>query len=276
MINTRPWIQRFISRCKSEPQKEKLLIQSKEICQPVLNYFNYSSPEELHYHLLQHGLFNPEDVSKLRSSFDFLQKNNVWEIIQSEYTQLQSYWNGPNVPIFIFPINERQENLSEKTTKNGIAFKKSLFLFLSKQVNIQEVKALLAHEYHHVCRLELFKKELDLLSIKDVIVLEGLAEYAVKDIYGEEWNAPWTNRYSKEEMLSVWKKQFVGVLDQNSEEQKRLYLYGEPNTDIPRWIGYSIGFHIVNSFAETNGPYSNSELYSKSSGEIVSGSVFPT
>ena len=48
----------------------------------------------------------------------------------------------------------------------------------------QELQALFAHEYNHVCRIHILKT-LDEMTLLDSLILEGLAEDAVKDLYGE-------------------------------------------------------------------------------------------
>jgi uncharacterized protein YjaZ len=54
-----------------------------------------------------------------------------------------------------------------------------------------------------------------------------------------------------------------------------LFLYGKNDTPYPKWIGYRIGFQIVNTFEKEHGPFTSKQLSTKSAEEIIAGSVFP-
>ena len=56
------------------------------------------------------------------------------------------------------------------------------------------------HEYNHVCRLSKFQKSEEDYVLLDSIILEGLAENAVRERLGEEFLATWTSYYSNEEL----------------------------------------------------------------------------
>ena len=86
-------------------------------------------------------------------------------------------------------------------------------MFLSPDLPKEEIKALLAHEYNHVCRLDYLNQAPSKISLMDSLIIEGLGEYAVKDLYGEKWLAPWINLYSFEEALAIWKNYFIPSLN---------------------------------------------------------------
>ena len=46
------------------------------------------------------------------------------------------------------------------------------------------------------------------MTLLDSLILEGLAEDAVKDLYGEKWIAPWLQSYSDKELLALWGHHF--------------------------------------------------------------------
>ncbi|WP_369010262.1 DUF2268 domain-containing putative Zn-dependent protease [Oceanobacillus alkalisoli] len=54
------------------------------------------------------------------------------------------------MPIFIFPSDRSN---TEINGKSGLSFHDKLFLFISGETSLTEIKALLTHEYYHVCRL---------------------------------------------------------------------------------------------------------------------------
>ena len=157
-----------------------------------------------------------------------MEAQNVWQIVKQEYKLLRKRWNGPKVSIYIFPIkNANAKSRKETPKKNGIAYRGALFLFLSPDLPKEEIKALLAHEYNHVCRLDYLNLAPNKISLMDSLIIEGLGEYAVKDLYGEKLLAPWINLYSFEEALAIWKNHFIPSLNVTGVKNHQLFLFGK-------------------------------------------------
>lgn len=221
----------------------------------VKQIFPNLPPEAIRYELLRQGLLQHGEQSL---------NLDVWKIIEQEATTLQNEWQGPTVPIYIFPI-------ADGFIKNGIAYKNAIFLFISNQLTPQQLQALLTHEYHHICRRNLSKEPLTLL---DSILMEGLAEDAVETRFGKEALSPWTERYSLKEVLHFWNTQLSSKLHQIGLQNHQVYLYGDPKIGLPKWIGYCTGFRIVQAFKTNYGPISTESLLSMSSEDILKFSGF--
>lgn len=96
--------------------------------------------------------------------------------------------------------------MRDQNGKSGLAFKDKLFLFLSDQNSDNEIRALFVHEYNHVCRLAKNDKQEENYILLDSIILEGLAENAVRELVGEEYLAKWTSYYTEGQLNQMWKK----------------------------------------------------------------------
>lgn len=136
-------------------------------------------------------------------------------------------WGGPNIPVFIFPSDTKNRKLQEDFNgKTGLAFKDKLFLFISKDNSVEEIRALFTHEYNHVCRLSKFKKSEEIYVLLDTIILEGLAENAVSESLGEGLTATWTTYYSNEDLEEMWDniiKPNMHTLRSDHKHQEILY-----------------------------------------------------
>jgi uncharacterized protein YjaZ len=75
--------------------------------------------------------------------------------------------------------------------------------------------------------------------------------------------------------VELWKKRFVPSLHIIGEEKHHEFLYGKGNRKLPKWIGYHIGYQIVDSYNILHGPFQKDELYTKSADELIAGSKFP-
>ncbi|QDQ00955.1 hypothetical protein FOH38_11055 [Lysinibacillus fusiformis] len=258
---TDEWLNNFIIVRKRNHDKSLEEIHCSILCNPLVDVFIDFSPEEIQYVLLQNGLFQAHEEIAMEA----LEKQDTWKIVQEEFERLKKQWNGPNVPIYIFPINQEQTF----TRKNGVSYPNGLFLFIASGLEKEELKALFAHEYNHVCRLQYINKSLDEMTLSDSLILEGLAECAVEELYGNKRLAPWLKSYSMEDLLKIWESDFVPVLDVQGVHNHFDFLYGGK---LPKWIGYCIGYEIVRTYKKN---FPTSEPYLKSAVELVAGSDFP-
>lgn len=216
--------------------------QPEKICERFTKYIPLRK-EVLYRFLISKGMFRPvEDGEK---EIDILQKNQVWEKLEVEYKALKKWLNGPDIPVFILlsdPYNKTVQN--EYNGKAGLSMRGALFLFVSPTNTIEELRALLTHEYHHICRLYNSKKREEGYTLLDTMIMEGLAEQAVYERYSALCYAPWTAYYEKEEAIDFWQR-FV--------KEKYLVKRGTREHDMilnglgmyPKMLGYTIGFHIV-------------------------------
>jgi len=258
VIPTDEWLNQLIANQKLNHKNFEDL-QRSIICSRLVEIFIGGSLDEIQFELLQQGLFQSHekiDINKLK-------KQNVWEVVQKEFIYLKERWGGPNIPIYIFPITQEQT----MTKKNGVAYPNALFLYIGG-LEKQELKALFAHEYNHVCRLQYVNKSLDEVTLLDSLILEGLAECAVEEIYGDKWLAPWLRYYSLDKMLEIWKGHFLPQINIQGLNNHVEFLYGGK---LPQWIGYCIGYEIVRTFIKN---HSSNKLHEKSSEEILAGSDF--
>ncbi|WP_397539350.1 DUF2268 domain-containing protein [Rummeliibacillus pycnus] len=276
VIQTQKWLYDFVDRCKEKSIMDMASIQCEILCNPLKKVFPKVNPQAMQYELLNHGLFEPYEWFKTEAIVKEMEKQNIWKIIEKEYQYLSKLWNGPNVPIYIFPIKKGMLGFRKHLRKNGVAYKEAIFLFLSTELSKEEVKAMLAHEYNHVCRINHIKLAPDRTPLKDSLIIEGLGEYAVKELHGEKLLAPWTNLYPFDKAVDIWKRHFLPSLNMMGVKNHQPYLYGQKGSPFPKWIGYYIGYQIVNSYQEKNGPFKNNELYKISTDTFINGSKFPT
>ena len=276
VIQTQSWLYKFLRTCAEKSKESPYDLQCQMLCAPIVKSFPEINPEELQYELLNYGLFDPYKWRDVGKQVEKLEKQRIWQIVEQEYRFLKTLWNGPEISIYIYPLNTVHQSKSEQApTKNGVAYRSTLFMFLSEGLRVEEIKALLAHEYSHICRLKHLGLESKKIPLKDSLIIEGFGEFAVKDLYGEKWQAPWTDLYSLNEATQIWTKHFIPHLNLLGTENHHIFLYGKARSPFPKWIGYHIGYQIVDSFQKKHGPFHNSKLYRMSADELIAGSNFP-
>ena len=177
VIQTQNLVYKFTDACKKQKGKSVTDIQCEVICESLLKLFPLATPQAVQYELLRNGLFDPNEWSSLEKIVRDMEERGIWQNVNKEFGRLRALWKGPKVPIYIFPITRASMNSREKPpTKNGVAYKDALFLFLSAELSKDEIKALLAHEYNHVCRINYLNLPPNEISLLDSLIIEGLRD----------------------------------------------------------------------------------------------------
>lgn len=191
--------------------------------------------------------------------FEALDKNKTWEKVKRLFLLYKKKWNGPDIPIYIFPIGSGSGLFHSPQTKSGVSFPDKLFLFLSDLEDEREIEALFIHEYHHICRLNGLKKSINEYTLLDSLIMEGLAEDAVHEILGSKYVAKWSKMLSKESFKVYLEKYLQNnlTLKKGTHKHDQL-LYGKGL--LPNMLGYTCGYHIVRSFRLENS-YSTKESF---------------
>jgi uncharacterized protein YjaZ len=198
---------------------------------------------DFYLHLVRHGMYrHSHGVEKI---VEQMKEKKIWEMVRRDFQQLKQKWDGPDVPILIFPADWTNAKLHrEFNGKSGLAFKDQLFLFLLPHHTKEEIGAVLTHEYNHVCRLHHDPKDEKDYTLIDLIVLEGLAENAVYERFGERYVSNWATYYTETQLRSFWQKWIVP--NQTVKKDHRLYhslMYG--SFFYPKMLGYAVGYAIV-------------------------------
>ncbi|WP_050614311.1 DUF2268 domain-containing protein [Bacillus testis] len=204
------------------------------------------SPKELLRYFQSHGMYHRGEAALKDAKA--LGKENAWEAVEKLFISYRKKWGGPDIPVFILP-HKRNGFFSPGHHKSGLAFPDKLLLFLSPNLPPKELEALFVHEYHHVCRLQRQKKAVQDYSLGDSSVLEGCAEYAVSNLVGEAYLAPWTKRYTEAYLKAYWKNHFKEAISiERKDKRHDQYLLG--NNRHPYMIGYSMGYYMVQTYAQ--------------------------
>ncbi len=238
----------------------------KEVYSLLKPYFHGLNEREIKKQLQAYGMYKHGD--NLKKWINHTEKNNILSFLKQEEKMLKDKWNGPNIPIFIFPCDEHNRKIaSEYNGRAGVAFNNKLFLFLSSNISKKDIKPLLIHEYHHVCRLAAIDKNEKDFTLLDTIILEGMAENAVREELGEEATSSWSKRYNEAQCSTFYKniiKPNQNVSRENPKYTQLLYGTGF----YPNMVGYSVGFYLVKKYMDVTGK-SIKEIFSLPASVLV-------
>ena len=222
-----------------------------EVCKNIIPFFPGVSATEIYEYFQIHGMYQKALTTGL-TCIETMKQNKIWIIVEQVHATLRKKWNGPDVPIIILPSNTRNPKLMKETNgKAGIAFSDKLILFVPETIDEQGLKSLFIHEYNHVCRLWHSSKDEKSFTLLDSIVLEGIAENAVRERLGEAHTSSWTLFYSDEKIEKLWRKFIFPNRKLNrSHPLHNQFLYGWRG--IPKMAGYCVGYYLVRKYLNTN------------------------
>lgn len=229
---------------------EKDVDNPLKICERLLPYFKGKTKREIYHELINFGMYQPSRYA--RNSQMKLIQQQAWEKVEQIFSKYKNSWNGPDIPIFIFPIAQAGGFFRrEEKGKAGVTFPDKLFLFLSNLDDLKDIEALFVHEYHHACRMNQLNKKIEDYTLLDSLIIEGLAEYTVLRNCGREYLAAWCRMYTEKELLKFWNRYIKNDLDKRKNERGHdELLYGGGR--IPKLLGYAVGFYIIENYYKNN------------------------
>jgi uncharacterized protein YjaZ len=210
--------------------------EPKKLCKQI------NSDPGFYSYLLQFGMYKPN--RKSWNTYQWMKDNKVWDFVGGLFAKYQKLWDGPNIKIYIFPLQTGNLFQNVSGNKGGVALKEKMFLFFGPIEDVKEIEALFVHEYHHICRINKQKKDIKEYTLLDSIILEGLAERAVEHYCGKDYRADWCERYPEEELRKYWDKLQDSIPKvKRNEELHDMILFGKKR--YPKLLGYSLGYYIT-------------------------------
>jgi len=129
-----------------------------------------------------------------------------------------------------------------------------------------KLKKCVLHEFNHLARLKhfsFFKNG----TFLDWMIMEGLAETYVHEKYPNEATPPWTHPLDEAEM-GIWLSRLkeLWLQKRDSIEGPDEWFFGSERMKptgtkgVPKWLGYKLGFMIVQAFRKRHSALKWSEL----------------
>lgn len=250
VVRTDKWLRIYCQKWrKVDSLSEKMSLHRQVMIEPLSDIFETKNTKALQQFLFQAGLVRP-DVS-IDLEVEQLMDRSPWIETQKQLTYLQKKWTGPDVKLYLLPVEKRHSFLmKELGGKMGITLPKAIILFIHSRLTKRELQALVTHEYHHICRLMHTKLTEKSMTLLESMVMEGLAELAVREEIGADVNAAWTSYYDQRwihDWFNRWIRPNLFLKDRKKHQD---YLYGNEQEKVPLWLGYYIGYQLVHSAAK--------------------------
>ena len=126
-----------------------------------------------------------------------------------------------------------------------------------------QIERILAHELHHCLR---WRKVGYGKTLLEALITEGLADHFEIEVTGKS-TQPWDRALDDkqiEKYLDLAKPEF-----NHKNYDRHAWFFGSQTRRLPRWTGYTLGFHLVGKYLKNNPSKRPSDLYATAAREIL-------
>lgn len=215
-----------------------------------------------------------QDLDTLEENIHKLASSNLEQVVRSALQKSSTYLDRPDTTVCIIAADPSNWFIRERM--NGV----NGWTFGSGKIILQIyptggwkswVPYVIAHEYHHSAWTSLYYAANQPEELIDRIIFEGKADSFAHIVYPAV-NPPWTDALETEQEREQWHR-IIAQQDETNSAVKSSYMVGN-NENTPTWTGYTIGFHIVQSYLEIHPDDSIQNWTELSPEELLAQSVY--
>jgi uncharacterized protein YjaZ len=192
-----------------------------------------------------------KDIDYLTTAVRTLHESNVEQILQGALQKAAAILPGPDTTVCIFAADSQDtfvRDYMNGVTGSTIGPGKIWIEIYPTGAWRDWIPYAIAHEYHHSVLMS--GPGSQLTDLVDHMIVEGKADSFARLLY-PDIHAPWTQALTPEQELNQWQA-IRKYLNARSDATQKKFMFGGlvDSNDVPRWTGYTIGFHIVQSYLQ--------------------------
>jgi uncharacterized protein YjaZ len=215
------------------------------------------------------GVFDPkEEASAIISAVDQLKDASAWTSVEralekayEPFVKLGFELVRKPVQVMLLPGNPRSVSLRANKGFSGMGGIPGFVLLIVEPnaYTISHIPHLATHEFSHQVKLTVEPWRND-ISLGEYLILEGLADSLVRDLYGDAAIGPWITDFDADDLLYS-----TAVLKQESSRRGfneiRSYMFGDLLADefgydrvgLSHAAGYAVGYSLVQQYLRESG-----------------------
>lgn len=238
---------------QSWSMKRNIVESFPEYLDILLNEYNFTMNSKTLFNL---GMLDPlTHMELMEDTFLKLNEAGLPSIIEDALESCGQLLKVEKVNFLILPLNPQKEFvISEMYGSVAYTIKDNFFLLTTpikdKGRWASQIKSLCFHEYCHIYRNTKIKKSNQSRTLIERVIEEGLAESYVQYGLGEEYLGPWAKKQSKTTLLRYLPRMRTHL---SEKKTKNIYAFmnGDIYNDLPHWIGYVLGYELIQYLLET-------------------------
>jgi uncharacterized protein YjaZ len=203
--------------------------------------------------LAQFALSTPiSDVEGLQTEIGSLRKSTMelHQALEVAFQRAEQLLPAADTQLCVFAADPEMTIIRDMGGVSGLTAGAGKIIFRVRPEGpwIERGQVAFAHEYHHSTWTERYASDLPVFDLAEYLVFEGRADSFAHLIFPQQLS-PWDQALTPKQELTVWKRMQDDLGSPDLMAQRR-YMFG--GQGIPRWAGYTIGFHIVQAFLRSH------------------------
>ncbi|MDR3597226.1 DUF2268 domain-containing protein [Clostridium sp.] len=216
------------------------------------------------------GVLPPSEIDETqKEAIDLISDDNLWEVCEKtinnsleRFTKLRHELPVKDYKFSILLANPQSPYVSSSDGYFGDGgIPGYIFIELvPNEYTIRKVPAALAHECNHNVRWQFEKWSMN-ITLADMMVSEGLAEYFAVSMFGEDMIGPWVSKTDLDTLNNYIKPIIKEGLDAKGFENITAYLYGDEfaklrgyfPVGLPYCAGYACGYYMIKHYLTKTG-----------------------
>ena len=242
-------MERYVAAAQASPEPDLAALFQEHVVAPV--WEACAAGAELESYVAP-MLSTIEDLDGLDRAVDALIESDTGALVEEAVERAARALPGPPTTVCVFAVDPLWTWV--RYDLNGV----SGFTPGAGRVWIQiypegdwqvQIGPAIAHEYHHSVRMALLQEPVAETNLIGGMVLEGLADSFTRVLYPDRPLDPWIDALTREQETAAW--EVMQPYLEITGDTIASFLFGRRD-DLPRWAGYTIGFHIVQAFLQRN------------------------
>ena len=249
IIDGNRYLQQYIDAAQSRPAAERAALYAKYVYEPLLKRCGEGGE---YYEFGKYNLIRPiTNLDALANQIKSMRADELFRLIKSALGKSAKLFPGPSTTVCVLAADPDTGYV--RTDLHGVAgYTFGAGKILLQVAPVADWKQWLpytvAHEYQHSAwtwRRHGAKVDWTLLHS---IIFEGKADAFAHSVFPKQ-TAPWVSTLTPDQEAAVWQR-IKPELATTDFRVNQKFLFGRE--DVPKLAGYTIGFHIVESYLKTH------------------------
>lgn len=243
------YLQRYIDAARTSPATERPALYAKYVYEPLLKRCGEGGE---YTEFGKYNLIRPiSNLDALGSEIAALKRADVSSQIESALRRSAKLLPGPNTMVCVLAADPDTGYV--RTDLHGVAgytFGAGKILLQIAPVADWErwLPYTVAHEYHHSEWTGRYYSGQPTWTLLHSMIFEGKADAFAHSVF-PELTAPWVDTLTPDQEAAVWPAMKSELANTDFRVNQK-FLFGRDS--VPKLAGYTVGFHIVESYLKTH------------------------
>ncbi len=242
-------LQKYVDAARTSPAAERAALYAKYVYEPVMKRCAEGGE---YYEFGKYNLIRPiTNLDALADELAVLRRAHLFSSVESALRKSAKLLPGPNTTVCVLAADPDTGYI--RTDLHGVAgYTFGTGRILLQIAPVADWKQWLpytvAHEYHHSAWTWRHYSQQPTWTLLHSMIFEGKADAFAHSVFPSQ-TAPWVSTLTPHQEATLWPTVKPELASTDFRVNQK-FLFGREN--VPKLAGYTIGFHVVESYLKTH------------------------